>query len=137
MLSLNIKHGEYITISDDIVIQVLPDGGWATVLVDAPREVPVLRGKLREKIGMERPEGIHTDHHKRRNRASRSEQASRERYLENTAFWQERKRNAKAAIRRLSEIAEPLPERDEIRRLLSLIYPLTEDSRESAGNGDA
>lgn len=129
MLSLNIKHGEYITVSDNIVIQVLPDGGWATLLVDAPREIPILRGKLRERAGMERPESIYTDHVKRRSRNTPSDKRKREQYQARLAMWQERKDSARAAIDRISEIVEGRPEQDEVRELLARFAPFVEDSQ--------
>ena len=49
MLSLRLKPGEYFTIGKDITVQVFQDrGNSIEVAIDAPRELPVLRGKLFE-----------------------------------------------------------------------------------------
>ena len=57
MLSLQLKSGEYITIGDDIVVQVFRDGPVNRVVVQAPRELPILRGEVQEREG-NRPEGL-------------------------------------------------------------------------------
>ncbi len=59
MLSLQMKSGEYLTIGENIVVQVFQDSGsYVRVSVKAPREIPVLRGKVRELSGKQRPEGL-------------------------------------------------------------------------------
>lgn len=56
MLSLQIKSGDYITIGDNIVIQVFKESSSRMrVSIQAPRETPVLRGAVREREGGERP----------------------------------------------------------------------------------
>ena len=57
MLSLNIKSGEYITIGDDVVVQIFRDGADARVEVKAPREMTILRGSLHERAG-KKPDGL-------------------------------------------------------------------------------
>ena len=58
MLNLNLKEGEYLTIGDDIVVQTFPFGSQTQVLIDAPRELTVLRGKLRERSGEKKPGAV-------------------------------------------------------------------------------
>ena len=48
MLALTVRAGDYITIGDDVVIQILKVGDLCRVAIDAPREVPIERGKVRE-----------------------------------------------------------------------------------------
>ena len=57
MLSLQLKSGEYITIGEDIVVQIFRDGPVNRVVVQAPRELAILRGEVQEREG-ERPEGL-------------------------------------------------------------------------------
>ena len=57
MLSLQLKDGEYITIGDDIVVQIFRDGPVNRVSVQAPRELTILRGEVQERSG-DRPEGL-------------------------------------------------------------------------------
>ena len=56
MLKLTLLPDEYLTINGDIVVQLKRvAGGRADVAVDAPREMPVVRGTLLERQGGERP----------------------------------------------------------------------------------
>ena len=57
MLSLQLKSGEYLTIGDDIVVQVFEQGGAIRVAVKAPRDLPILRGEVHERVG-QRPDGL-------------------------------------------------------------------------------
>ena len=58
MLSLQLKNGEYITIGDDIVVQIFQDGPVNRVAIQAPRELTILRGEMLEPGS--RPEGLLT-----------------------------------------------------------------------------
>ena len=59
MLFLMLKDGEYLTIGDDIVIQAFPDSSSRVRLgVQAPKDMLVLRGQLRERGGEDRPKGL-------------------------------------------------------------------------------
>ena len=57
MLSLQLKDGEYLTIGEDIVIQVFTNS-TIRVAVQAPREMTVLRGEVLERNGEERPDCV-------------------------------------------------------------------------------
>ncbi len=57
MLSLQMKSGEYLTIGENIAVQVFQSGSSFRVAVQAPREIPILRGEIRERTA-ERPEGL-------------------------------------------------------------------------------
>lgn len=59
MLFLQLKSGEYLTIGDEIAVQVFQEtGDRIRVAVKAPRDVSILRGEVRERLGTERPEGL-------------------------------------------------------------------------------
>ena len=58
MLSLQMKSGEYLTIGENIAVQVFQAGSSFRVSVQAPREIPILRGEVRERAGAERPPGL-------------------------------------------------------------------------------
>lgn len=59
MLFLQVKEGEYVTIGEDIVIQAFPDSSSRVRLViKAPKDVPILRGSVRDRNGAGRPEGL-------------------------------------------------------------------------------
>ena len=56
MLSLRIKENEYFTIDGSITVLVKAiDSSRVLLSIDAPREMPVVRGTLLEKGGEERP----------------------------------------------------------------------------------
>ena len=59
MLFLQLKSGEYLTIGEDIAVQVFLDtGSRIRVAVKAPRDFTVLRGEVWERNGAARPEGL-------------------------------------------------------------------------------
>lgn len=59
MLFLHLKEGEYVTIGEDIVVQVFPDSASMTRLaIKAPKDMTILRGEVRERNGAGRPEGL-------------------------------------------------------------------------------
>lgn len=56
MLKLTLLQEEYLTINDSIVIQLKRvAGGRADIAVEAPREVPIVRGAVLERNGGQRP----------------------------------------------------------------------------------
>jgi len=59
MLSLQLKSGEYLTIGSDIAVQIFEQSGSSfRVSVQAPREIPILRGEVLERTE-KRPDGLH------------------------------------------------------------------------------
>lgn len=59
MLVLQLRTGEYMTIGDDVVVQVNDvSGDRCKLMIQAPREIPVIRGELLERAGADRPEGV-------------------------------------------------------------------------------
>lgn len=56
MLKLTLLPDEYVTINDNIIVQLTRvAGGRADLAVEAPREVPIVRGTVLERQGGERP----------------------------------------------------------------------------------
>ena len=59
MLSLNLKQGEYLTVGSDVVVQLdRISGDSCTLAVQAPREIPILRGEVLERSGEKRPDCV-------------------------------------------------------------------------------
>ena len=59
MLCLALAPGEYMTIVDDIVVQLdRVEGERCKVVIHAPREVPILRGTVLERTGGKRPDCV-------------------------------------------------------------------------------
>lgn len=73
MLSIQLKSGEYLTIGNDIVVQVFQAGAGFRVAVEAPREMPVVRGEVLERTGI-RPDCIHERSPKSPSRSKRDQQ---------------------------------------------------------------
>lgn len=56
MLKLSLADGEYLTIGDHVVVQVYrAETGRAYLAIDAPRDVPIVRGAVREREGAAPP----------------------------------------------------------------------------------
>ena len=56
MLKLSLTPGEYLTIGENVVVQLSRcEGGRAYLAIDAPREIPVVRGAVLEREGGQRP----------------------------------------------------------------------------------
>ena len=56
MLCLNLNQGEYMTIGEDIVVQLYHiSGDRCKLMVDAPKEITILRGEVLERGGGQRP----------------------------------------------------------------------------------
>ena len=59
MLLLQLRAGEYMTIGDDVLVQVNDvSGDRCKLMIQAPREIPVIRGELLERAGAKRPECV-------------------------------------------------------------------------------
>ena len=58
MLSLQLKDGEYLTIGEDIVIQVFTNS-TIKVSVQAPKDMTILRGEVLERNGEDRPDCLY------------------------------------------------------------------------------
>ena len=125
MLNLNLKEGEYITIGDNILVQTFPYGSQTQVLIDAPREIPVLRGKLLERGGDAKPDAV-IDGYRKQSPSDRRHAAKR---LEKLAERQEQRENAKAALGEINAMLDTLGETPEgawLRERLERIAPVVE-----------
>ncbi len=92
MLSLQMKSGDYVTIGENVVVQVFRDSGpQFRISIKAPKEIPIMRGAVLERAGQERPDGLH----KRGPKKSPSEQIRSARKLEELAKRQEAQQKEK------------------------------------------
>lgn len=56
MLKLSLAPGEYLTIGENVVVQVYrAENGRTYLAIDAPREVPIVRGAVWEREGAQPP----------------------------------------------------------------------------------
>ncbi len=59
MLCLSLVPGEYLTIGEEVVLQYdCTTGERCRLVINAPREVVVLRGAVRERSGKDRPDCV-------------------------------------------------------------------------------
>ena len=77
MLTVHLKSGEYLTIGEDIIVQVHSGSSGIYVSVQAPREMTILRSDLHP----DEPEGLKAKHKSpsRRKRDAQRYQALQER----------------------------------------------------------
>ena len=117
MLSLMLKEGEYLTIGEDIVVQVFPDSKSRTRLsISAPKDVTILRGDLREKGGVERPECV--------------KDTPRQRQSGTSLSWNRNKTQALKSMRRLLyKMDSRNPDVKTLRRQLDFLFPPVESSQ--------
>ena len=59
MLKLSLTPGEYITVNGNVVVQLYRcENGRAYLAIDAPRDIPIVRGAVLERQGGRRPPGL-------------------------------------------------------------------------------
>ena len=59
MLSLTLNQGDYLTIGSDIVVQLdCIAGDRCKLVIQAPREIPIVRGEVLERAGEKRPDCV-------------------------------------------------------------------------------
>lgn len=109
MLSLQLKTGDYMTIGKDVVVQLNQiSGDRCRLMIEAPREVPVLRGELLERAGEERPECVRETVRRRQKGLA----------------WNRNKTQALAAMRRLLRGMDSAnPDVKDLRRQLDFLFP--------------
>ena len=111
MLFLQLKTGEYMTIGDNVIVQLNDvSGSRCRLMVQAPREVPVMRGELLERAGAERPECVM--------------ETARSRWSGSGLSWNRNKTQALIAMRRLlSQMDGGDNQVKDLRRQLDFLFP--------------
>ncbi len=111
MLFLQLKTGEYMTIGDNVVVQLSDaSSSHCKLMIDAPREVPIVRGELLERAGAERPECV--------------AETSRRRKPGPDLAWNRNKTQALASMRRLLTQMDSGDSRvKDLRRQLDFLFP--------------
>lgn len=116
LLCLALTQGEYVTIGEHVVIQVdRMTNDRCKLLIQAPREVPVLRGELRERAGGDRPDCV----------------VEEARWRKAEIPWNRSKAQALAAMRKtLSRMDGTDEDVKALRRQLNHMFPETERPNE-------
>ena len=121
MLCLNLAPGEYMTIGDAVVVQLdRISGDHCRLMVQAPKEIPILRGEVLERGGGERPTCVVDSPRWRRQELS----------------WNRSKAQALAAMRTL---LGQMDGRDSnvqtLRRQLNHMFPIDTEQTAEISNG--
>jgi len=117
VLCLSLLPGEYLTIGEDVVLQYdRTVGERCRVVVNAPKEIPILRGKVRERDGADRPECVF----------------DKPRWYRREVPWDRSKAQALAAMRRLlSEMDGRNSDVQALQRQLNHMFPPTSEGVET------
>jgi len=110
MLCLSMAPGDYITVGENVVLQFdRMSGERCKLLIDAPREVPIVRGQVLERQGGERPPSV----------------LDKSRFHTPEVPWNRSKAQALEAMRKL---LDQMDSRDQnvrdLRRQLNHIFPI-------------
>jgi len=121
MLCLALAPGEYMTIGDNIVVQVdRMSGDRCKLIINAPREIPIVRGSVREREGGERPGCVFDGFRWRKPEIS----------------WNRSKSQALAAMRALlSEMDGRDSNVQALRRQLNHMFPESKEQINEVSNG--
>ena len=120
MLKLSLLPDEYVTINGNIVVQVSRvAGGRAGLNIDAPREIPVVRGTVLERNGEKRPDCL-------------TPQRKKAKYVRDKVFpWNDDRERAVRAMYVVMERLEQQGAVDEVKilrkQLERIIPPVWED----------
>ena len=109
MLSLQLKTGDYMTIGGNVVVPLdRISGNRCKLMVQAPRDMAILRGEVLERIGGERPDCVFNGPRQHRQEVS----------------WNRNKSQARIAMRRLLREMDGKDEAvNTLRRQLDFIFP--------------
>ena len=109
MLSLQLRTGDYMTIGENVVVQLdRISGNRCKLMVQAPRDMAILRGEVLERIGGERPDCVFNGPRQHRQEVS----------------WNRNKSQALIAMRRLLREMDGKDEAVKtLRRQLDFIFP--------------
>lgn len=120
MLCLTLNQGEYMTIGDNIVVQIdQVSGDRCKLVVNAPREIPVLRGEVLECVGGQRPECVYEGR----------------RYHKREIVWNRSKAQALNAMRKLLSQMDGMDSNVQaMRRQLDHMFPPEQIDQVSAGS---
>ena len=121
MLSLNLNQGEYLTIGESVVVQLdRISGDRCKLLIQAPREVSVLRGRVLERDGGQRPDCVF----------------DAPRWHRREIVLDRSRAQALAAMRRLlSEMDGRDSDVQALRRQLNHIFPVETEQTKEISNG--
>ena len=108
MLCIGMRAGEYVKIGEDVVVQCEETSGTVSrMLFSAPREIPIVRGKVLEATGESRPDCV----------------VNGPKTYRHQLDWNMSKAQSLAKIRRTLDGMEDSPEKTILLRNLNNIFP--------------
>jgi len=116
MLCLNLTPGEYMTIGGSVVVQLdRISGDRCKMLINAPREISILRGEVLERTGGERPSCVVEGPrwHKQELSWNRSKEQALDAMRTLLAQMDDRDGNVRALRRQLDHMFPPVREVEE------------------------
>ena len=121
MLCLNLSTGEYMTIGENVVVQVDRIlGDSCKLMIQAPREIPIVRGEVLERTGGQRPDCV----------------VDTRRWHRKEIVWDRSKAQALGAMR---QVLSQMDSRDgnvrALRRQLDHMFPPEQGSTTEVSNG--
>ena len=117
MLCLSLNQGEYMTIGEDVVVQLdHVTGDRCRLVIHAPKEVPILRGEVLERHGGQKPSCV---------------QEKPARYVRQLP-WNREKKLALQELREALERMDGGPEAQLLREKLDVIFPRPSGDGEAA-----
>ena len=117
MLCISMKPGDYFTVGDSTVVQFdRLHGERVCLMIQAPREVPILRGEVLERHGGQKPSCI---------------QEKPARYVRQLP-WNREKKLALQELREALERMDGGPEAQLLREKLDVIFPRPSGDGEAA-----
>ncbi len=118
MLCLSLSPGEYLTVGENIVLLLdQASGDRCKLVIDAPREIPIVRGEVWEREGGERPAMVY----------------KKPRWRTPEIPWDRSKGQALAAMRKLlGQMDSSDKNVRDLRRQLNHMFPQTEDGQKAA-----
>ena len=116
MLCISMRAGEYFTLGQDVVVQFdRLSGDRIHLIINAPREVPIVRGEVLEREGGKRPVCV-------RNISPQ--------YIRQLP-WNHKKKEALAELRQALAEMEDSPQTEILREKLNIIFPAPPEGGET------
>ena len=121
MLCLNLNQGEYLTIGDKVVVQLdRISGDRCKLVIQAPKQVTVLRGAVLERTGGKRPDFVFDG----------------PRWHRKEIIWNQSRAQALSAMRRLlSQMDGGDSNVQTLRRQLNHMFPVEPEQTNQVSNG--
>ncbi len=136
MLSMQMKSGDYVTIGNNVVVQVFKESGpQFRISIKAPREVPIVRGKVLEREGNKRPEGLRDKAVRRSPSDKRHAAIQLQRHLERQAEKEYKAKELSSAMEEIGTILDAMSDKPNFRKEVMAMRRQMERIAYASGDG--